>query len=164
MSTCAGVCACVCMYVCAFECVWVWVGGCTCGRPRREYVWECGWVGGFLIGWVGCWLVVGACVFVRIFFARGNWCVFYFVCVCRVYMCAACKRVCVCGSTVREGACACVFAYAYVCLNVCVYVCVRVRVHPPSPSKFTPFCFGGFSSYEDILCFTTRCGLFREQI
>ena len=36
--------------------------------------------------------------------------------------------------------------------------------HPPSPSKFTPFCFGGFSSYEDILYFTTRCGLFREQI
>ena len=35
--------------------------------------------------------------------------------------------------------------------------------HPPSPFKFTPFCFGGFSSYEDILYFTTRCGLFNEQ-
>jgi len=40
----------------------------------------------------------------------------------------------------------------------------HLYVHPPSPSKFTPFCFGGFSSYEDILHFTTRCGLFREQI
>ena len=38
------------------------------------------------------------------------------------------------------------------------------NVYPPSPSKFTPFCFGGFSSYEDILYFTTWCGLFREQI
>ena len=37
-------------------------------------------------------------------------------------------------------------------------------MHPPSSSKFTPFCCGGFSSYEDILYFTTRCGLFREQI
>ena len=27
-----------------------------------------------------------------------------------------------------------------------------------------PFCFGGFSSHEDILYFTTRCDLFREQI
>ena len=40
----------------------------------------------------------------------------------------------------------------------------QVRFHPPSPSKFIPFCFGGFSSYENILYFTTRCGLFREQI
>jgi len=28
--------------------------------------------------------------------------------------------------------------------------------HPPSLSKFTPFCFVGFSSSEDILLFTTR--------
>jgi len=33
--------------------------------------------------------------------------------------------------------------------------------HPPSPSKFTLFCFAGFSSYEDIFYFTTRCSLFR---
>ena len=39
-----------------------------------------------------------------------------------------------------------------------------LRTHPPGPSKFTPFCFGGFSLYEDILYLTTRCGLFREQI
>ena len=43
-------------------------------------------------------------------------------------------------------------------VDTCMYT------HPPSPSKFTPFCFGGFSSYEDILYCTTRCGLFREQI
>jgi len=24
-------------------------------------------------------------------------------------------------------------------------------LHPPSPSKFTPFCFGGFSSYEEFV-------------
>ena len=35
------------------------------------------------------------------------------------------------------------------------------RIHPSSPSKFTPFCDDGFSSYEEILYFTTRCGLFR---
>jgi len=40
----------------------------------------------------------------------------------------------------------------------------KVQLHPPSPSKFTPFCFGGFSSYDDILYFTTRRGLFHEQI
>ena len=34
-----------------------------------------------------------------------------------------------------------------------------INIHPPiaSLSKFTPFCFEGFSSYEDILYFTTRC-------
>ena len=37
---------------------------------------------------------------------------------------------------------------------------IDMHFHPPSLSKFTPFCFGGFSSYEDILYFTTRCGLF----
>jgi len=37
-------------------------------------------------------------------------------------------------------------------------------IHPPSSSRFTTFCFKGFGSYGDILYFTTRCGLFREQI
>ena len=62
---------------------------------------------------------------------------------------------------------------AYICMYVQIpgqnqegelYVCMYVYIHPPSPSKFTPFCFGGFSSYEDIPYGTTQCGLFREQI
>jgi len=44
------------------------------------------------------------------------------------------------------------------------FLSMYYQIHPPSPSKFTPFSFGGFSSYEDILYFTTRCDLFREQI
>jgi len=33
------------------------------------------------------------------------------------------------------------------------------RVHPPSPSKFAPFWFEGFSSYEDILLLTLLLGV-----
>jgi len=89
--------------------------GCTCGS-----------VGGFLIGWVGCWVGVGACVFVRVF-ARGHWCVFNLVCVCVVCTCVQRVReyVCVDQSCEKVSVHVCLVMCMFECMCVCVRVCVR---------------------------------------